>query len=131
MTLQNYLVIVIGEDDNEAASIMNRVTVGVQPSDVAFAHAPIGPNSCITINGLHDALTNSRCDFVIVVMASALDKIVIESAVAKFEADRKISQKPLLRKRSNSANFEWCSQYDFASAIVVAKRADLINMLKA
>ena len=59
MTLKNYLVIVIGEDDNKSSSIMNRVATEFQARDVAFVHAPIGSNTCITINGLHDVLVNS------------------------------------------------------------------------
>lgn len=130
MTLKNYLVIVIGEDDNKSSSITNRVAAEFQAHDVAFVHAPIGSNTIITMNGLYDALTNSTCDFVIVAMASALDKSDIESAVAKFEEERDTSQKPLLRKGVNSANFEWRGQYDLASAIVVAKRDDLFDVLK-
>ena len=131
MTLKNYLVIVIGEDDNEVSSITNRVTVEFQPSDVAFAHAPIGSNSCVTINNLYDALNKSTSDFSIVVMASALDKTDIERAVLKFEEGHNTSQKPLLRKGFDSSDLEWRRQYDLAAAIVVAKRVDLFDALKA
>lgn len=131
MTLKDYLVIVIGEDDNKSSSITNRATAEFQARDVAFAHAPIGSNIYVTTNSLHDALTNSTCDFVIVAMASALDKADIESAVAKFEEERNTSQKPLLRKGAGSLTLEWRGQYDLASAIVVAKRVDLFDALKA
>lgn len=131
MTLQNYLVIVVGEDDNESSSIMNRVDAEFHASSVAFVHAPIGSNDIVTINGLHDILVKSSCNFVIVAITSALDKTDIESAVAKFSEEHTASQKPLLRKRFNSANFEWCRQCDLASVIVVAKRTDLLGALKA
>lgn len=130
MTLQNYLVIVIGEDDNKSSSITNRVTAEFQARDVVFAHAPIGSNIYVTTNSLHDALTNSTCDFVIVAMASALDKTDIERAVTKFEEERNTTQKPLLRKGAGSLNLEWRGQYDLASAIVVARRIDLLDVLK-
>lgn len=131
MTLKNYLVIVIGEDDNKSSSIMNRVATEFQARDVAFAHAPIGSNTLVTMNGLYDALTNSTCDFVIVAMASTLDKTDIERAVSKFEEERDASKKPLLRKSASSLNLEWRRQYDLASAIVVAKRVDLFDTIKA
>ena len=131
MILQNYLVIVIGEDDNKSSSITTRAAAEFQARDVAFVHAPMGPNTLVTMNGLHDALTNSTRDFVIVAIASAFDKADIESAVAKFEEEHGTSQKALLRKGFNSTNFEWRGQYDLASAIVVAKRIDLFDVLKS
>ena len=131
MTLQNYLVIVIGENDNESSSITNRVVAEFQVSDVAFAHAPIGSDVHVVINGLHDALTSSTRDFAIVVMASELDKTDIECAVAKFEKEHGASQKPLLRRGAGSLTFEWREKYDLAAAVVVAKRVDLFNVLKS
>ncbi len=131
MTLQNYLVIVIGENDNNSPSIKQQVTAEYQAGEVIFAHAPIGSNNIVTMNGLYDALTNSMYDFVIVAMSSALDKTDIERAVAKFDEERDTSQKPLLRKCAGSLTLEWRGQYDFASAIVVAKRVDLFDALKA
>lgn len=125
MTLQNYLVIVIGENDNNFPSIKQQVTAEYQVGEVIFAHAPIGSNNIVTM------LTNSMYDFVIVAMASALDKTDIERAVAKFEEERDTSQKLLLRKGAGSFTLEWRGQYDFASAIVVAKRVDLFDALKA
>ena len=55
----------------------------------------------------------------------------VENAVTKFEQEHNISQKPLLRKGFNSANFEWRNQYDLGSAIVVAKRVELFDAIKA
>ena len=130
MILQNYLVIVIGEDVNKFQSIKQQITTEFQAAEVTFAHAPIGSNTYVTTNGLHDALLNSTCDFVIVVMASALDTTYIENAVAKFEEERDTSQKPLLRKGCGSLTLEWRGQYDLASAIVVAKRVNLFDALK-
>ena len=130
MTLQNYLVIVIGENGNEYSSIKSRVTTEFQGCEVAFAHAPIGSNTLVTMNDLYDVLTNSMCDFVIVVMASALDITDIESAVVKFDGEYNTSQKPLIRKGFGSTNFEWYGRYDLASAIVVAKRIEFFEVLK-
>ena len=56
MTLQNYLVIVIGENDNKFPYIKQQVTAEYQAEMVTFAHAPIGSNTFVTMNGLHDAL---------------------------------------------------------------------------
>ncbi len=129
MTLQNYLMIVIGEDDKESSSIKRRVENECKPCEVTFVHAPIGSNTCVTTNGLYDVLRNHTSDLVIVVMASALNKTEVENAVAKFEEGHNTSQKPLLPKGADSASFEWHKWYDLASDIVVAKRDDLFNAL--
>ena len=130
MTLQDYLVIVVVEDDNNFPSIEQRFTTEFQADEVICVHAPIGSNTLVTSNGLHDALANSTRNFVIVAMESALDKTDIESAVAKFKQGYIASQKPLLRKGYGRADFEWYGRYDLASAIVVARCDDLFNVLK-
>ena len=130
MTLQNYLIVLIGENGNEYSAIKNRVAAEFQSCDITFVHAPIGSNTFVTMNGLHDALTNSTHDFVIVAMVSVFDKANIESAVAKFEGKHNTSQKRLLRKGIGSPNFEWYGQYNLASDIVVARRVDLFDALK-
>lgn len=130
MKIQDCLVIVLGENDKKFPAVIKHVETLWQGCKVACVHTPIGLNTTPTTNSFYKVLAASSENYVVVVIESELDKATIEVAIAKFDKERENSPKPLLRKWIGIPNFEWYGQYDFAAAIVVARRMDLFDVLK-
>ena len=77
-----------------------------------------------------DALKKSVRDFIVVVMATEIDKGVLEEAITRFENTSVRPEMQMLRSRVGSSHYEWCKGFELVNDVVVVAREDLWNILK-
>lgn len=130
MNNADWNIIVIGSDDRRFSKIEEALQENFSEAKVACVHAPINGNTLVTTNGLGDNLKDCEKKFVALIREDSVDHPeVITEAITQFEKGGAEELKPILRRRRGAKEYEWCSTYDLACEIAVAKCADLFSAL--